>query len=72
MNNEEVLEQIESYIEIRKSQNLVAKDLGVSAQYLSDVRKRKRAIGPKILRALGLRKSVMFLSEPKSKARKSS
>jgi len=37
------------------SQRQVARDLGISSAYLSDVLANKRGVGDKILKALGMR-----------------
>lgn len=43
-----------------RSQAEVANELGVSAQYLHDVLKLRRAPGKKILAALGLEKLITY------------
>jgi transcriptional regulator with XRE-family HTH domain len=69
MNTEDVLLELEIQIS-NSTQNLVAKEMGVSAQYLSDIRRRRRAIGPKVLAALGIKRSIEFVPlRPKRKAR---
>jgi len=42
------------------TQSNVAEQLGISAQYLSDVLHKRRAPGKKILAALGLKRSVVY------------
>lgn len=44
----------------RSSQADVAKQLGVSPQYLNDVLRSRRAIGKKILSAMGLERVVAY------------
>jgi hypothetical protein len=41
----------------------LAKQLGLSAQYLCDVLLGRREPGPKMLKALGLRKEVRYVKE---------
>ena len=41
----------------------LSKTLGVSPQYLSDVMLGRRAPGPKLLKALGLREEIRYLRE---------
>ncbi len=43
-----------------KTQRQVADDLGVSAQYLTDVLKGRRAPGKKILDGLGLERLIIY------------
>jgi transcriptional regulator with XRE-family HTH domain len=43
-----------------KTQRQVADDLGVSAQYLTDVLKDRRAPGKKILDGLGLERLIIY------------
>lgn len=38
----------------------VSKKLGVSAQYLCDIQMGRRAPGPKVLRAIGLREVITY------------
>jgi hypothetical protein len=43
------------------SQAAVAKELGISPQYLNDVLQKRRLIGKKILEALGLERSIVYV-----------
>ena len=61
MNINDVLQQLEMRVKAT-SQGQVALDFGVSAQYVSDVRRQRRAVGPKILNGLGLAKSIDFVA----------
>lgn len=45
----------------RKSQSAVARELGVSLSYLNAVMSRGQQPGPKILRAMGLRRQTVYL-----------
>lgn len=51
------------FIERAGSQRAAAQQLGVSAQYLCDVLKGRRAPGSKILEPLGLKRVVGYASE---------
>ena len=44
----------------RHTQSGLADQLGVSAQYLSDVKSGRREIGPGLLKALGYEKIVLY------------
>ena len=52
----------------KESQNYVARVLGVTPSYISDVRKGVRTAGPKLLAALGLRRVVSYVRLSQSKA----
>lgn len=43
-----------------QSQAAVAAELGITQGYLSDILNGNRALGPKILKALGFKKVVVF------------
>lgn len=47
----------------RDGPSAVARSLGVSRQYLSDVRNGERKPGPKILAGLGVTKEVRYVSD---------
>lgn len=47
----------------KRKQYELAKELGISAPYLSDIFKGKREPGPAVLRILGLRKQVVYEKE---------
>jgi transcriptional regulator with XRE-family HTH domain len=46
----------------------LARHLGVSASYVSDVMNGRRAPGPPFLKALGLRKVVAYFQEKKKES----
>lgn len=52
------------------SQAQVAKDLGISPQYLNDVLNERREPGKKILQALGLERLVVYVKSNGSRASK--
>lgn len=52
----------------RTSQTVVAEELQLSVQYLCDVLKRRRKPGPKVLKALGLERLVVYRRVNGSKA----
>jgi transcriptional regulator with XRE-family HTH domain len=54
------LDMIRGRLESGKTQAEVAKELGVSTPYLSDILKGKRDCGPKVLRALGLERVTVY------------
>lgn len=56
--HQQVCQKIEREIELVGSLRKTATQLGVSAQYLGNVLAGNRGIGPKLLKALGLRRSV--------------
>jgi transcriptional regulator with XRE-family HTH domain len=47
-----------------RTQAEVAVELGVTTQYLSDILHNRREPGPTVLKALGLRKVVLYQREP--------
>lgn len=55
-----ILEQMCQQSSVRK----VATDLGVSAQYISEVMRRLKEPGDKILKPLGLRRVVLYERVP--------
>lgn len=60
MTENDVLRQLRTFVREHPTQDAAARALGISPQHLSDTLKRKRAIGPAVLRALGLRKVELF------------
>lgn len=66
MEHAEVCRKLEREIELQGSLRRAALFLRVSPQYLSAVLDSKRAIGPKLLRALKLRRTVrkVYTYEP--------
>ena len=56
MTREQIVEQLRKLCIQHKSQKAVATFLGISDPYLSDILAGKRAPGPKVLKALGLRR----------------
>lgn len=59
MEHAEVLRRLEREIELTGSVRRVATLFGVSPSYISAVRLNCRAVGPKLLKALGLRRRVI-------------
>jgi transcriptional regulator with XRE-family HTH domain len=59
MTNEDVLSELKRR-QGDGSQKALAERIGVSPQYLVDVIKKRREPGPKILKALGIVKTVTF------------
>lgn len=59
MEHAEVLRRLEREIELTGSVRRVATLFQVSPSYISAVLNDARAVGPKLLKALGLRKRVM-------------
>lgn len=56
-----ILKILRARIETEGSQMAVARNLGVSPQYLSDVLRRQREPGEKILEPLGLKRQVFYV-----------
>lgn len=56
-----ILKILRARIETEGSQMAVARNLGVSPQYLSDVLRRQRSPGEKILEPLGLKRQVFYV-----------
>lgn len=56
-----ILKILRARIETEGSQMAVARNLGVSTQYLSDVLRRQREPGEKILEPLGLKRQVFYV-----------
>lgn len=54
-----------------RSLRTTAKDLGISAAYLSDILTLKRPVGPKVLAALGIEKQVTYRKSNGRRVRKS-
>ena len=60
MNIDVFIWYLKSEIEIAGSQKAFAARLGISEQYLTDILKRRREPGEKILKPLGLRRVVTY------------
>lgn len=60
MTHTQLLKHIEKLIQEAGTQTELARRLNVAHPYLSMVRKRRQAPGPKLLRALGLRRVVVY------------
>jgi Helix-turn-helix len=60
MNKDAFAATLERYIKQSGSQEMAAQRLGISASYLSDVKKGRREPGDKILAALGLKRVVGY------------
>lgn len=60
MNIDVLLYLIRLEVEAHGSQKALAKRLGVSEQYLTDVLKRRREPGEKILKPLGFKRVVTY------------
>lgn len=60
MNIDAVIRSLRKQSQARGSQRALAKYLGVSPAYLSDVLKGRREPGPKILDALGMTKRTVY------------
>ena len=58
MMHAEVLRRLEREIELNGSLRRAAVSLNISPQYLSNIMADKRAIGPKLLKSLKLRRKV--------------
>ena len=58
--HEELLGRLRQQMQASGSQNKAARDLGVSVQYLAEVLKGHRPIGPTLLRGLGIRKIIIY------------
>lgn len=60
MTEEYVLAQLRSWLAQYGSQKALAVRLGVSVQYLNDVLRGRREVGPAVLAGLGLEKVVTY------------
>jgi lambda repressor-like predicted transcriptional regulator len=60
MTNAEVMSKLRDMCG-RRSQAAVAREMGVSLSYLNAVMSRGQPPGPKILRAMGLRRQTVYL-----------
>lgn len=56
MTRQAVIRRIQKYIEGHPTQTQAAVTLGISPQYLNDVIQGRREPGPKLLKALGLKR----------------
>lgn len=56
----DVLDQLHELVTARGSQKKAAEALYVTTSHLNDVLHGRREIGPKILRAMGLRRVVVY------------
>lgn len=63
MTNQDVRDHLMKYKSEVGSYREAAKLLGVSHMFLFDIVKRRRGLGPKILKALGLKKVVRVTYE---------
>jgi transcriptional regulator with XRE-family HTH domain len=57
---EEVIEMIKERLIKAGSQEALAKEFGVSQQYIGDLLRRKRTPGETVLNALGLQKVIYY------------
>lgn len=64
---DELLGKIEDDVRAEGSQKALAAKLDLSEQYLSDVLKRRRAPGPKVLNRYGLRAATNYVKDKEQK-----
>lgn len=68
------MKQVDAHFELCKfvvaagTQAEAAKQLGITEAYLSDVLKRKRGVGPKIINALNLKQIFVRINKTKTAA----
>lgn len=60
LNADDMLSEVKRWVAASGSQKKAAKLLGVSEQYMTDVLKGRREVGPTLAEALGYDKIVMF------------
>ena len=63
MTEDDVRSELKRMCEMRDSQKAIAAELGVSAQYVTDVLAARRSPGKTMLKAMGLRKVVSYERE---------
>lgn len=68
MNKQRFVDYLVLLVSRQGSQKDAAQAWGISAAYLTDVLKGRRDPGPKLLKALGIRKEVTYREEPKEEA----
>lgn len=59
---DEIMKIIRQRLERAGSQRALAKELGISTQYMNDILRNNREPGPLVLRALGIEKHVVYTS----------
>lgn len=65
LNHDDMLHEVKRWIFAAGSQKKAAKALGISEQYMTDVVKGRREVGPTLANALGYDKVIMYT--PKTK-----
>jgi DNA-binding transcriptional regulator YdaS (Cro superfamily) len=61
LTNDDLLDVLNARVVAAGSQQRVASDLGVSPQYLNDVIRFRRPVGPFLADAMGYRRVTMFV-----------
>lgn len=60
LTEEQLQAELREQLRLAGSQLALAEELGISPQYLNDILHRGRALGPKVLRALGYRRVTVY------------
>jgi transcriptional regulator with XRE-family HTH domain len=63
MDEQAFAEYLDFLVQTKGSQTSAAQAWGVSKQYLSDILQGRRLPGPKLLKALGVRREVVYTEE---------
>lgn len=65
MNEFDCIEKLKAIVAKMGSQKAAALEVGITQQYLCDVIKARRPVGPKVLRYFGLKREVRLVGEKK-------